>query len=141
MPSYIENALIKDEKVIYTGKVSVWALLPHIIIGLVLIGVGVGVVFWVYAAILYYTTEIAFTNKRIIAKFGFISRKTIELNINKIETMQVDQGILGRIFDFGSLTISGAGNPMAPIPHISQPLEFRKHFMEYQDSLSRPVAA
>ena len=87
------------------------------------------------AFIRYKSTEVAYTNKRVIAKFGFIRRETVELNINKVESMQVTQGVLGRIFNFGSLVISGAGNPQAPIPGISRPMTFRKSFMEYQDKI------
>ena len=135
MASYIEGALIKDEKVIYTGHISLWSLAPLIALGvLLLFAWGLGIIFWVVAYIRYKTTELAFTNKRVIAKFGFISRQTVELNITKVESIQVNQGILGRIFNFGTLVISGAGNPQAPIPGISDPMAFRRAFMESQDS-------
>lgn len=134
MASYVENTLISDEKVIYTGNVSLWSMLPLFILGFFFLFVfGVGLLFWLAAYIRYKTTEVAFTNKRVIAKYGFISRKTVELNISKVESMQVNQGILGRIFNFGTLVISGAGNPQAPIAGISNPMTFRRSFMEYQD--------
>ncbi len=134
MGSYVEGTLIKDEKVIYEGKTSIWSLLPLIILGFIFLGLfGIGILFWIAAALRYITTELAFTNKRVIAKFGFISRRTIELNLTKIESVQVNQGILGRIFNYGTLVISGAGNPQAPIPGISNPMTFRRSFMEYQD--------
>jgi membrane protein YdbS with pleckstrin-like domain len=135
MSSYVENALIKDEKIIYKGKVSLWSLLPMILLGLILLPFYIGLLFLFGALIRYLTTELAFTNKRVIAKFGFISRKTIELNLSKVESLQIDQGILGRIFNFGTLIISGAGNPQAPIPGISNPMTFRRSFMEYQDQV------
>lgn len=135
MASYIEGALIKGEKVIYTGHISLWSLTPLIVLGLLTIGFfGLGLIFWIMALIRYKTTELAFTNKRVIAKFGFISRQTVELNINKVESIQVNQGIFGRIFNYGTLVISGAGNPQAPIPGISDPMSFRRAFMESQDS-------
>ena len=141
MASYIEGALIKDEKVIYTGNISLWSLAPLIVLGLATIWIfGLGLIFWVMAFIRYKTTELAFTNKRVIAKFGFISRQTIELNISKVESIQVNQGILGRIFNFGTLVISGAGNPQAPIPGISDPMSFRRAFMESQDSAGEAKA-
>ncbi|MFN3879819.1 MAG: PH domain-containing protein [Nitrincola lacisaponensis] len=134
MASYIDSTLIGDEKVIYEGKVSIWSLLPLIIVGFFLLFFyGIGILFWIAAYLRYKTTELAFTNKRVIAKFGFISRRTVELSLPKIESMQVSQGILGRMFDYGSLIISGAGNPQAPIPGISQPMIFRRAFMEYID--------
>lgn len=140
MASYIEGALIKDEKVIYTGHVSIWSLAPLIILGFIgLPFFGLGLALWIIAYIRYKTTELAFTNKRVIAKFGFISRKTVELNIAKVESIQVNQGILGRIFNYGTLVISGAGNPQAPILGISNPMAFRRAFMESQDQAAQTV--
>lgn len=141
MASYIEGALIKDEKVTYTGNISLWSLAPLILIGFLLLSLyGLGLIFWMVAFIRYKTTELVVTNKRVIAKFGFISRQTIEINISKIESIQVNQGILGRIFNYGSLVISGAGNPQAPIPGISNPMNFRRVFMETQEQATQAKA-
>lgn len=141
MASYIEGALIKDEKVTYTGNISLWSLAPLIVIGFLLLALyGLGLIFWMVAFIRYKTTELVVTNKRVIAKFGFISRQTIEINISKIESIQVNQGILGRIFNYGSLVISGAGNPQAPIPGISNPMNFRRVFMETQEQAAQAKA-
>jgi uncharacterized membrane protein YdbT with pleckstrin-like domain len=132
--SYVQSTLIADEKVIYEAKTSFWSMLPLLILGFLLLFVfGIGLIFWLVAFIRYKTTELAFTNKRVIAKFGFISRRTVELNLTKVESVQVNQGILGRMCDFGTLIISGAGNPQAPIPGISDPMSFRRSFMEFQD--------
>ena len=129
MASYVEGALTKGEQVIYQGKVSIWSLSPLIIIGLILLAAwGLGLLFLIVAAVRYFTTELAITNKRVIAKFGLVSRSTIEINLQKIESIQVNQGILGRIFNYGSIVVSGAGNPQAPIPGISSPLQFRRAF-------------
>ena len=142
MASYIEGALIKDEKVIYTGHVSLWSLAPLIVLGFIgLFIFGLGLILWIVAFIRYKTTEMAFTNKRVIAKFGFISRQTIELNISKVESIQVNQGILGRIFNYGTVIVSGAGNPQAPIPGISDPMAFRRAFMESQDQVAQSQPA
>ena len=135
MGSYVESALTKDEHVIYQGKTSIWSLLPRIILGFILLGFfGLGLLFWIDAAIKYFSSELAITNKRIIAKFGFISRTTIEINIQKIESIQVNQGIFGRFFNFGSIIVSGAGNPQAPVPGISSPLGFRRAFLDVQEA-------
>lgn len=134
MASYIEGALIKDEKIIYIGNISLWTLTPLFALGFVLLfAYGLGLVFLLLAYIRYKTTELAFTNKRVIAKFGFISRETVEINISKVESIQVHQNITGRIFNFGTLVIGGAGDPQAPIAGISNPMEFRRAFMEAQD--------
>lgn len=134
MASYIDRALIRDEQVVYTGNVSLWSLALLIVLGFLLLPLfGFGLLLWLAVYIRYKTTELAITNKRVIAKFGFISRQTIEINISKVESIQVNQGILGRLFDYGSLVVSGAGNPQAPIPGISNPMQFRRVFMETQD--------
>lgn len=136
MASYVQSTLINNEKAIYEAKLSIWAKLPTLILGFFLLFFyGAGLIVFLLVYLQYISTELAFTNKRVIAKFGFISRQTVELNIQKVESLQVTQGILGRIFNFGTIIISGAGNPQAPIPGISDPMAFRRSFMEYQDRI------
>jgi uncharacterized membrane protein YdbT with pleckstrin-like domain len=77
-----------------------------------------------------YTDEFAITNKRVIIKTGLISRKTVELNLSKIESVNVDQTIMGRIFGFGTITIIGIGGTREAFVNIRKPLEFRKKFQE-----------
>ena len=141
MTSYVEGALVKDEKVVHLGHISLWSLWHLFALGLLLLPVfGLGLIFWVLAYVRYKTTELAITTKRVIVKHGFIRRRTVEININKVESIQVNQGILGRIFNYGSLIISGAGNPQAPIPGISKPMNFRRVFMETQDQAAHAKA-
>lgn len=136
MASYVDNNLIKDEAVIHRGQLSGWSLFPHIFFGVLLIPIfGLGLILLIAAYIKFISTELAVTNKRVIAKTGFISRDTIEMNIAKVESMQVNQGISGRIFNFGSLQINGTGTSHAPILGIRDPLYFRRKFMEAQDQL------
>lgn len=128
--SYVKDALLRDERVIYTGEISIWSLLPLIVVGLLLLAAkGIGIILLLIAFIRYQTTELAITNKRIIAKFGLIRRKTIEMNIGKIESIQVEQSILGRMCDYGSLVISGAGNPQTPISDVANPMNFRRRVL------------
>lgn len=134
MTSYVNSTLISEEQVVYEAWVSKWCLLPHIVLGLLLLPVfGVGLVFWARAAIIYWTTELAVTNKRVIAKTGLIRRNTIEMFLSKVESVHVEQSVLGRIFDFGTVMISGTGVHNAPFRGISQPLLFRKEFMTAAD--------
>ena len=134
MTSYVEDALVQDEKIVHLGHISRWSLWHLIAFGVILLpAFGLGLIFLAMAYVRYKTTELAITTKRVIVKSGFIRRRTIEININKVESIQVDQEILGRIFNFGTLLISGAGNPQAPIVGISKPMEFRRAFIEAQD--------
>ena len=138
MTSYVHSTLIPDEEVICEAKVSPWSLLPQLVLGFLLLSFwGVGLVFWLAAFIRYKTTELAFTNKRVIAEFGIVSRKSIELNVSKVEDVQVKQSVFGRVFNFGTLVISGEGDPRAPIPGISAPMSFRRSLMAYHDHLGR----
>ena len=135
MANYVEKNLVSGEQIIYKGQLSLWNLAPNIIAGVLLLPVfGLGLLVLLGVLIRYKSTELAITNKRIVAKFGFIRRSTVEIGVRKIESIQVHQGILGRLFNFGSIVMAGAGNPQAPIPGISQPMEFRKQFLEHQEA-------
>ena len=133
MTSYVDNVLIEGEQVVYSGHITLWSLWHLLLFGVILLPVGVGLILLIWAYVRFKTTELAITNKRVIAKSGFISRHTIELNINRVESLQVSQSLFGRLFNFGTLIISGGGNPQAPINGISNPLAFRKAFIEAQD--------
>jgi uncharacterized membrane protein YdbT with pleckstrin-like domain len=75
----------------------------------------------------WWTTEIAVTDRRIIYKTGFISRKTTEMHMDKVESVDVDQSVLGRIFNFGNVIVRGTGSGLEPIRDIDAPLELRNH--------------
>ena len=71
MASYIEGTLIQDERIIYSGHISLWLHAWLIVLGIILLpAFGLGLIFLLIAWIKYKTTELAITNKRVIAKFG-----------------------------------------------------------------------
>ena len=72
------------------------------------------------------TSEFAVTNKRVIIKVGLIRRHTLELLLAKVESIGVDQGIMGRILGYGRIIVIGTGGTREPFNKIAQPLEFRK---------------
>jgi len=74
-----------------------------------------------------WTTEVAVTDKRIIYKRGFISRYTIEMHLDKVESVDVDQSVLGRILGYGDIIIRGVGASLEPLRNIESPIEFRSH--------------
>jgi len=134
MASYVDSNLIKDEIVLHRGTLSLWALSGQILLGVLLLPLaGIGLIFLIAALIKYKTTELAVTNKRVITKIGLISRHTLELNLSKAESIQINQSLLGRLCNYGSLQINGTGMAHAPINGIRLPLEFRRQFMEAQD--------
>ncbi len=65
--------------------------------------------FFLYAWFIRWITEFAVTNRRVISKRGFIWRKTEEMNMDKVETVDIDQTILGRLLGYGSIRITGTG--------------------------------
>jgi uncharacterized membrane protein YdbT with pleckstrin-like domain len=74
-----------------------------------------------------WTTEIAVTDRRIIYKRGFIRRRTIEMHLDKVESVDVDQTILGRILNYGDILIRGVGVGIEPLKNVDSPIEFRNH--------------
>lgn len=135
MSSYIDQILIDGEKVIHRARLSLWSMFWLIVLGIVTLPlVGLGLYFLVKAWLVYRTTELAITNKRIISKTGIISRAVMELRLDKIESIQVEQGVLGRMLNFGSIMIAGTGGDKTPIESIAEPLLFQKYFMSAVDT-------
>ena len=134
MPSYIEEALVKDEKVVHIGHISLWSLWHLIALGVLLLpAVGIGLIFLVIVYVRYKSVELAVTTKRLIVKHGFVRRQTVEINLDRVESIQVEQGLLGRLFNFGTLIVAGTGTSHAPLTGIAEPMGFRKAFIEAQD--------
>jgi uncharacterized membrane protein YdbT with pleckstrin-like domain len=73
------------------------------------------------------TTELAVTDHRVIYKSGLLSRHTIEMNRDKVESVDVDQSLLGRIFGYGTVIVRGTGGSLEPMRNIGDPLTFRSH--------------
>lgn len=63
-------------------------------------------------------------------KTGLIARRTLELNLSKVESVGVNQTIFGRILGFGDVVIIGTGGSRETFMDIRKPTEFRKKFQE-----------
>ncbi|HEX3115344.1 MAG TPA: PH domain-containing protein [Bradyrhizobium sp.] len=74
-----------------------------------------------------WTTETDVTNMRVVHKTGFIKRRTFEISLDKVESVDVNQSILGRILNYGSVTVRGVGEGAETIDMIASPLEFRNN--------------
>ena len=120
MGNYVNNNLIKDEHVELETSYH-WIIFCNLRAILTL---------FIAPMIDRYSDEFAITNRRVIVKTGLISRKTFEMNLSKIESVNIDQTILGRIFGFGTIIIVGSGGTREIFPKIKNPLEFRKKFQE-----------
>jgi uncharacterized membrane protein YdbT with pleckstrin-like domain len=151
MGRYIDQILQPGEKVLYSTNAHWVFYLPAIgawivalilfvlsrmttIDGLVLLYlvaaavVAVVALFWTGRAWFHrWTTETDVTNMRVVHKTGFIQRRTFEMALDKVESVDVNQSIMGRILNYGNVTIMGVGEGRETIKTIASPLEFRNH--------------
>lgn len=151
--SYVKENLIDGETIIYAVKIHWTAWLPGFFLLMIidslfffafLIDDGNFGVFTIlpllFFGVMTYsfyviprTRELALTNKRVISKEGWIRIKTSELKLSKLETIEIEQGVLERMFEAGSVVFRGTGGSETTIGGIDKPLEFRRKFLEYTD--------
>jgi uncharacterized membrane protein YdbT with pleckstrin-like domain len=141
--SYAESVLLPNERVVCSAKVHWIVFMPAaIFFFLLLLGLAAmagekdqevlalfawpGILCLVWALSVRASTEFVVTSKRVIARFGFVRRDTFELNLGRVESFKVQQGVLGRLLGYGTIRISGTGGAQAPIPRIADPQEFRR---------------
>ncbi|MGH2708904.1 MAG: PH domain-containing protein [Actinomycetota bacterium] len=143
--SYLDDHLLADESIVYRAR-------PHWImfagpLAVILAGAGLGVAlyllagdYWYVGAALaalgvllgigpwlrYIGSEFAVTDKRVLAKTGIVQRQSVETLLSKIEAIGVDQDFVGRLFRYGTITITGTGGTREAIHRIAAPLEFRR---------------
>lgn len=120
MGHYIDNHLIKDERVEFETTYH-WIIFFSLR-SLFTLGIAPLIDRW--------SDEFAITNKRVVIKTGLIARRTFEMNLSKIESVNVDQSIIARILGYGTIKIVGSGGTNEIFPNIAHPLEFRKRFQE-----------
>ena len=148
--SYVRNVLVPGERVVYeTGlhwlvygravltflvAVAVAIASPYapsdtqpLVLGLAALVALAGLVFFLVAGIRRATTELAVTNQRVVYKRGLMGRHTVEMNRSKIESVDVDQSLLGRIFGYGTVQLRGTGGSLEPVAAIRDPMGFRSH--------------
>jgi uncharacterized membrane protein YdbT with pleckstrin-like domain len=149
MGRYIDEILQPGEKVLYSTNAHWMFYLPAIaawILALVLLVlsrttvtegiillclsasaiVAIVALYWTVKAWFHrWTTETDVTNLRVVHKTGFIKRRTFEMSLDKVESVDVNQSILGRLLDYGDVTILGVGEGKQTISTIASPLAFR----------------
>jgi uncharacterized membrane protein YdbT with pleckstrin-like domain len=143
---YIDQVLQPGEKVVFSSTLSRAVYIPSVLLWLVALVLAVagstlqpGSV-WLWSAVVValvaavsglkawfrrWTTEIDVTDRRVVYKRGFIRRHTVEINMDKVESVDVDQSVLGRLFDYGDIVIRGTGVGIEPLRGIDSPLAFR----------------
>ena len=133
MGKYIDSALLPGEQIVAEANPH-WAMFvaPALVIGIGTIdGVG-GWIFYVvgglwafFRYLVYKSTELVLTNKRIVAKSGIIRRNVIDVSNSKVEGVSYNQGIIGRLFGYGSVLVRGTGVGQVPVKFIEKPEHFK----------------
>jgi len=156
---YVEENLGKGEAVRYTARVSLWSYVFNFIVGglLALVSVPVliasmfskdmrfmssfegfiaigALVLLVWPFISRRSTELVITDKRLIAKYGVVSTHSIEIRFDKIETVRVNQGLLGKILNYGDIVVTGTGSTFDPIRKIANAMKFRMALNQAMDT-------
>lgn len=145
--SYVDAVLQPGEKVVHRGHlhwVLYWQALALAIVAVVLllvtppqdglratlrIAAGVAGVLAFLAAVKagydQWITEVAVTDRRVIYKRGLIRRVTAEMHIDKVESVSVNQSILGRLLDYGTIDMRGTGGGIEDLRTMADPIAFR----------------
>ena len=121
---YIEQILTAKERFVYEGRFHWLEWWSAIVSSFLIIGI--------FKFIGMRSTDIVITNRRLIYKLGFISRRTEELSLSRIEEINFKQGIMGRLFGYGKITIRGTGGDSIVLPNIASPLAFRRELQQGQ---------
>ena len=145
---FVDQNLVAGETVVYRAKLHmIMFLFPILLLllGVLLLGalllrgesttvavviLAIGAVSLLRRWIEFQTSEFAVTTKRVLIKVGFIQRHTLELLLGKVEGIGVDQDIIGRLWGYGTIVVTGTGGTMERFGSIAKPLEFRKQVQE-----------
>lgn len=122
MGRYIQENLIEGEMVVYETRL-------HWITFFTLKGI---LTLFIAPFIDRWSSEFAITNRRVIIKIGLISRHVLEMNLSKVESINVDQTVMGRMMGYGTITVIGTGGTREFFHKIADPMEFRRQFLSRQ---------
>jgi uncharacterized membrane protein YdbT with pleckstrin-like domain len=141
--AYVAQHLLPNERVQYQAHLhKIVFVVPTLIAAIAIagavfaginhqpIGIAVGAAVALIAIggtlIPYRASEFAVTDKRVVMKTGIIQRRTLETMLSKVEAISVDQSIMGRLLNYGTIVVVGTGGTREQFTNISRPLEFRR---------------
>lgn len=143
MSRYTQQTLLPEEKISYYTKphfiifysIPLWLICgiwiynnSSIFMGVLLLLMGIGD--GISKLITFYCSEYVITNKRVIMKTGFISRQSFEIFLERIEGIYVEQSVIGRILNFGTVIVGGVGGSKNSFFYIPKPLDFRSNVQQ-----------
>jgi len=143
---YVDKNLVPGEEIVYRAHLHLIIFLSPALLSLLGGGlVALGLVYdlipiWVLGGLVllyglglalvrhvrYVTSEFVVTDKRVLVKIGLFQRHTLELLLSRLETIGVEQGLLSRMLNLGTIVVTGTGGTREPFADISNPLEFRR---------------
>ena len=153
--SYVEKHLIDGESIVYTTRLHWIVLVAPVLLGLLFGVMGIAVfvfsarpgadnaamheammalgaiflivalIFIVRGVLLRNATEITVTNRRVFVKVGMAARRTIELLLSRVESIGVEESVMGRMLGYGTVILHGTGGTPESFDTIAHPLEFR----------------
>ena len=155
--SYVDRNLLQGERVVYRTHLN-WMVLvvPFLFATVVMtpfawflstgswshfawIPLAIGLLAILAALVRRQSSEFSVTNKRVLMKVGVISSHSIELMLNKIEAVTVDQSLVGRLFGYGEVILTGSGGSKEVFSNIQSPLGFRRAVQAATDAQSSPM--
>lgn len=152
--SYIKNILLSDEKIIYRRHphwivvLKSWVVL--IIIATFLLVGGhptllrislfsiLALIVCLSGLIIYYSSEYGITDKRVVMKSGFINRVAFENSLDRIEGVDINQSIMGRILGYGSIRIREVSGNNELFSAVCYPFRFRYKVLEEIERQKKP---
>jgi uncharacterized membrane protein YdbT with pleckstrin-like domain len=154
--SFIEKNLANNEKIVYTAKLHWWIYGKNLLLLALALIIGfnagnseggkafggllvfISLIGLVGAYRRSKSSEFVVTNRRIMLKTGVLKRKLVELQLNRAEGLSVDQGIIGRMLNYGSIIVTSGGVKEVFSP-IAQPYEFKKQINNAIEGSFTPI--
>lgn len=163
--SYVKRHLIPGEELIYETRLHWVVMLGHLLLACLLGAGGIALLYYAFTqgdaggsllpAMRYAgwgllvlalivvimgmvrrnATEMAVTNRRVVIKVGLMARKTIEMLLGKVETVEVTEPLMGRMLGYGSILIIGTGGTSEPFHKLARPEEFRSRVQQQIEKL------
>lgn len=85
-----------------------------------------GILGFIKVLLIYLTTDLMLTNRRIVSHTGLLQRVQFEILLNQIESISITRPLMGHVFDYGSIVIVGAGGSHQSIPSLTKPERIRR---------------
>lgn len=144
--SYVDSNLVPGEAVLYRTGVSPWAYMQHVLVSSALMAVawylwshheqlaayvpatiaGAAVLLLMLSWSLRTANELAVTTERVIIKVGWLRVKSAMLYLSRVEGVEVNQSVVGRILGYGTVQVRGVGTEVFPVRYVQDPLRFRR---------------